>query len=211
MIRSVHARSFALLFLLAACASRQTPPTAHAPSVRRPPGRTLEVLPSGVTFTWVFPSDIFERVLPEDNEASIDGDGIELRDALTVLFAGHGWRQVPRGTGEFELTVFVQSRLRTRRVNSSTSERAPDIYLGVVCDPVTRDPRLPPCPNNRSRASEPSRETFVERMAVFGLRRADGSGLYRSMPVTGALGFASDSLSELLLRKLIAGEPRVPP
>ncbi|MCC7002576.1 MAG: hypothetical protein IT357_10515 [Gemmatimonadaceae bacterium] len=166
----------------------------------------LEVLPAGVTYTWVVPSEIFGRVQDADNAAAVDDDARELREALGLVLSGSGWREVPRGLGEFEATVFVQRRLRTRPTARGAGERAPDVALGSVCDPLVRDPRLAPCPNSSVNTALRAREQYVDRIAVLGIRRTDGAGLYHMVPVT-TFQRTSDSLANIVIRKLIAGQP----
>lgn len=198
----------ALLLAALGCASRQIPPAATAPDVGRPPGETLKVLPSDATFSWVVPSLMYARVLPKDDSSHVDADTRAMRDAIAVVLAGSGWREVPRGVGEFEVTMFVQDRERERLVSVGTGKVVRGAPQGQSCDPTTRDFRLPPC-TNEQRDRERQSKKYVKmarvtvRTAVLGLRRADGAGIYFDMEYTNPRSTA-DSLSGQLVRRLLA-------
>lgn len=164
------------------CAARQAGLPSSKPDVRRPRGQVLDALPSDATYAWVYPSDMFSRVLPEDEESMIEPEVAEMRDAVNVTLAGHRWREVPRDSAAFVLTVFIQRRLRSRTLYLPAPEPRAEVYLGAVCDPAVRDPQLPPCPRAGQAGTKREREHFLEQTAVFGLRRTDGPGVYRTVP-----------------------------
>lgn len=187
------------------CAARQAGLPSTKPDVRRPRGKVLDALPSEATYAWVYPSDMYSRVLPEDEESMIEPEVVEMRDAVNVTLAGHRWREVPRDSAAFVLTVFIQRRLRTRVVNHPTAEPRAEVYLGAVCDPAVRDPRLGPCPQAARATRKREREQYLEQMAVFGLRRADGQGVYRTVPV-----FRRGTISKELVVLLLSAERAAP-
>lgn len=180
------------------CAGRQAGLPSSKPDVRRPPGKVLDALPSDGTYAWVYPSDMFRRVLPEDEQSMIEPEVVEMRDAVNVALAGHRWREVARDSATYEITVFMQRRLRTRSVALPAPEPRVEVYLGAVCDPAVRDRQLPPCPRAGRASTKREREHYLEQTAVFGLRRADGQGVYRIVPANRR-GTISKDLVVLLL------------
>ena len=191
--------------VIAGCASRQPGGPSSAPDVRRPRGEELAALPGDATYAWVYPSEMFSRVLPEDEQSTIEPEVVEMREALSVALAGSRWREVARDSATFEITVFMQRRLRTRVVNRPTPEPRAEVYLGAVCDPAVRDPRLGPCPQAARASRKREREQYLEQMAVFGLRRADGHGVYRTVPA-----FRRGTISKELVVLLLSADRAAP-
>ena len=187
---------------LVGCTPRQSGLPSTEPSVRRPPGKVLAALPSDATYAWVYPSDMYARVLPEDEQSVIEPEVAEMRDALNVALAGSRWREVARDSAAFTLTVFIQRRLRTRTVPRPSPEPRAEVYLGAVCDPAVRDPQLPKCPQAARASGEREREKYTEETAVFGLRRADGQGVYYTVPV-----YRRETISKELVILLLGADP----
>lgn len=207
MHRRTLARALLALAAVAALGCASASQSVRTPSVRRPAGARLESLPADATFSWVLPSRIFERTIPEDDRSSAGEAAQELRESIALVLRGSRWREVPAGTGEFEVTVFVQTRVRTRDVNTASSgEPVPEATLGQRCDPALRDPRLPPCPRTETQTQR-RQERYTERIAMLGIMRADGAGFFHETRFL-RIDPAADALSEALVRAMMARSPR---
>jgi len=198
-----HAVRVSLIVVSAACASsgasNNALPARFEGTAVAPRGRTLEVLPESSTYAWVLPSELFERALPTDDVSASNGDSRTARNAVETILVGNGWTVAPRGTAEFEVTLFVQRRERTRiaeRIEQRTAPQAP-------CEPATRPPTNP-CPPPRPLPTLQPVETYVEETLVLGIRRADGAGRYWYEPFMDGARTGNVVAQDLLKRILAA-------
>ncbi|MFN0098707.1 MAG: hypothetical protein ACKVS7_08545 [Gemmatimonadaceae bacterium] len=101
--------------------------------VERPPGSLLNALPESATYLWVLPSEMYRRTQPADSVAMLSADGMFLRESIETVLRGSGWREVPRGTQQFEVTAWVLRRrvpLKSPLATTLFSERE-DVVLGI--------------------------------------------------------------------------------
>ncbi|MCC7002575.1 MAG: hypothetical protein IT357_10510 [Gemmatimonadaceae bacterium] len=208
MLPPLLARVMALVLiaLTSACAStgasRAAVPARFEGTAVAPRGPRLEVLPDSSTYAWVLPSELFERALPTDDVSAGNGDARTARNAVETILAGNGWTAAPRGAAEFEVTLFVQRRERTRVAERIEQRTAPP----TPCEPATRPPTNP-CPPPRPLPTPQPVEKYLEETLVLGIRRADGAGRYWYEPfMDGAR--TGNMVAQDVLKRILASRPK---
>jgi hypothetical protein len=137
----------------------------------------LTALPAGSSFAWVAPTSLLGRATAVDDARSDDVGMPGLREDVSTVLRGHGWREGTPDAAEYRLTIALVERLDPRFDPTLNGGRAASVAL-PRCTGAVGERREVSC-TNRTPASSVAHGQRVERygrwLAFVIERRADGA------------------------------------